>query len=370
MTTELARLLGRRIAEAGPISVADFMAEALGHPEHGYYMTRDPLGSAGDFITAPEISQVFGELIGLWCADMWRSRVAPRPAALVELGPGRGTLMADALRATRVLPEFAETLSVHLVETSPALQNMQRRTLAASPVRWHRSLQSVPDGPALLVANEFFDALPVHQFELTVDGWRERMIGLAPDGGGLQFIPGPAPAPDSLLPPDTRAVAQVGDIAEICPAGIALAAEIGRRVAGNGGAALIVDYGHAVSAPGETLQAVRGHRTADPLDAPGEADLTAHVDFAALSRAATDAGAAVYGPVPQGLFLSRLGIAERVERLRRGATPDQVRDIETACHRLIADEEMGTLFKVLAITPSGMPAPPGFINRPRTRPTP
>ncbi len=370
MTTELARLLRRRIAESGPITVADYMAEALGHPEHGYYMTRDPLGAAGDFITAPEISQMFGELIGLWCADMWHSRVAPGPATLVELGPGRGTLMADALRAARMLPEFAATLSVHLVETSPALQDIQRRTLAAHRVRWHRSLQSVPDGPALLVANEFFDALPIRQFELTVDGWRERLIGLAPDGTDFQFIPGPEPAPDSLVPPDTRAAAQLGDIAEVCPAGIAFAAEIGRRVAGDGGAALIVDYGHAVSAPGETLQAMRAHQAVDPLDLPGDADLTAHVDFAALSRAAGDAGAAVHGPVPQGLFLSRLGIAERVERLRRGATPDQVRDIETACHRLIADEEMGTLFKVLAITPSDMPAPPGFISRPRTSTTP
>ncbi len=363
MTTELARLLRRRIAETGPIPVAEFMAEALGHPEHGYYMTRDPLGVAGDFITAPEISQMFGELIGLWCAEMWRTGPAPQPVVLVELGPGRGTLMADALRAARMLPQFLDALTVHLVETSPALRALQQRALSDVPVQWHHRLESVPEGPALIVANEFFDALPVRQFALTADGWRERLVGLEADGARFVIVPSADPAPESLIPPEIRTAARHGDIAETRPAGEDVATQIGRRLAGHGGAALIIDYGHAASAPGETLQAVRGHRTADPLDAPGEADLTAHVDFAALARAATGAGAATHGPVPQGLFLSRVGIAERVARLRRSATPAQARDVEAACHRLIADEEMGTLFKVLAITPPNLPAPPGFINR-------
>ena len=371
MTTKLADALRRRIARTGPVSVADFMAEALGHPDHGYYMTRDPLGAAGDFITAPEVSQMFGELIGLWCADIWRTALAPRPARLVELGPGRGTLMADALRAARMMPGFADALTVHLVETSPALQAMQRNALSGYAVQWHRSLAEVPDGPLLLVANEFFDALPVRQFALTQDGWRERMVALDAAGGGFRFALAPEiVAADTVIPQEIRALAQPGDNAETCPAGVALAEDIGRRVVTHDGAALIVDYGHAASAPGETLQAVRAHERHHPLDAPGEADVTAHVDFAALSRAAARAGAATHGPVPQGLFLARLGIAERAERLRRSATPDQARDLEAACHRLIAAEEMGTLFKALAITPPAMPAPPGFPSLPEDTATP
>jgi len=365
LTTPLADLLRRRIADAGPLGIADFMAEALGHPDHGYYATRDPLGAAGDFITAPEVSQMFGELIGLWCAEVWRTALAPRPVALVELGPGRGTLMADALRAARMLPDFAEALTVHLVETSPVLRSAQERTLAAHQVQWHRSLETVPDGPALLIANEFFDALPVRQFELAAGGWHERMVGLAPGGARFCVVLAPDAAPDAPVPREIHEAAQPGDVAETCPAGLSIAGQLARRVARHGGAALIIDYGHAASAPGDTLQAVRGHKRCDPLDVPGEADLTAHVDFAALAREAARRGAATYGPVPQGLFLARLGIAERAERLRRSATPEQARDIASALHRLIAQEEMGTLFKVLAITPADMPAPPGFIARPQ-----
>jgi NADH dehydrogenase [ubiquinone] 1 alpha subcomplex assembly factor 7 len=365
LTTPLADLLARRIARAGPISIADFMAEALGHPEHGYYMTRDPLGAAGDFVTAPEVSQMFGELIGLWCAELWRGGGAPKPVRLVELGPGRGTLMADALRAARMMPGFADALSVHLVESSPALEAKQRRTLAGHKVQWHRSLDEVPDGPLLLIANEFFDVLPVRQFQYTPDGWRERMVGLADTGAGFRIglAPGITSA-ETLIPADVRAAARPGDIAEICPAGISIMDAIARRIARHGGGALIVDYGHAESAPGETLQAVSRHARLDPLEAPGEADLTAHVDFAALARAAGEAGAAAHGPVPQGLFLSRLGIAERAARLGRDATPEQARDIEAACSRLIAAAEMGTLFKALAVVPRDRPAPPGFETMP------
>ncbi|UCH73848.1 MAG: SAM-dependent methyltransferase [Rhodospirillales bacterium] len=359
----LADLLRDRVISAGPLSIADFMGEALGHPEYGYYSTRDPFGVAGDFVTAPEISQMFGELVGLWCAQVWRTTLAPRPAALVELGPGRGTLMADALRAARMLPEFLGSLAIHLVETSPPLRTRQRHVLADYPVQWHRSLQSVPGGPAFLIANEFFDALPVRQFELTEAGWCERLVGLDPDGAGFRVVLAQEAEPRPPIPPETIALARVGDVAEVCPAALTLAEQIGHRIVRHGGAALIIDYGHAMSAPGETLQAVRGHARHDPLEAPGEADLTAHVDFATLSAAAAVAGAAVYGPVPQGLFLSRLGIAERAHRLRRGATPAQALEIDAACHRLIAAEEMGTLFKALAITPPGSPAPPGFIEQ-------
>jgi NADH dehydrogenase [ubiquinone] 1 alpha subcomplex assembly factor 7 len=371
LTTKLADMLRRRIADSGPVSIAYFMAEALGHPDHGFYMTHDPLGAAGDFITAPEVSQMFGELVGLWCADMWHTGLAPRPTALVELGPGRGTLMADALRAGRMMPGFEDAVTVHLIETSPALQAKQRHALAGRDAEWHRRLAEVPDGPLLLVANEFFDALPVRQFALTPEGWRERLVGLDAAGDGFCLVLAPeTPAADTVFPRETRTLAQPGDIIETCPAGIALAEEIGRRVVRHGGAALIIDYGQAVSAPGETLQAVRAHERCDPLVTPGAADITAHVDFAALSRAAARAGAATHGPMPQGLFLARLGIAERVQRLRRSATPDQARDIEAACHRLIAAEEMGTLFKALAITPPAMPAPPGFTSLPEDAATP
>lgn len=365
MTTPLADLLRRRIAQAGPISIADFMAEALGHPDHGYYMTRDPLGAAGDFVTAPEVSQMFGELIGLWCAELWHGAGAPRPVRLVELGPGRGSLMADALRAARMMPGFADALSVHLVETSPILEAMQRHTLAGHAAQWHRSLDAVPDGPLLLIANEFFDALPVRQFQFTPDGWRERMVGLAEDGESFRI--GLAPdgtAAEALIPEGIRAAARPGDVAEVCPAGISMMDALARRIASQGGGALIVDYGHAASAVGETLQAVRRHARHDPLEAPGEADLTAHVDFAALARAAREAGAAAHGPVPQGLFLSRLGIAERAARLARDATTLQAHDIEAAQRRLIAAEEMGTLFKALAVVPQDAPAPPGFETLP------
>ena len=360
MTAPLTELLRRRIARTGPIGIAEFMAEALGHSEHGYYMTRDPLGVAGDFVTAPEISQMFGELIGLWCAEIWTSRIAPQPAHLVELGPGRGTLMADALRAARKAAGFTAAMSVHMVETSPVLAGMQRQALAGRPAQWHRSLDEVPGGPLLLVANEFFDALPVRQFQLTPQGWRERVVELGGDGAEFRIGLAPGAVTDNTVPDEIAASARPGDIAEIRPAGSLIMSEIARRIAAHGGAALIVDYGHARSAPGETLQAVRGHESHNPLESPGEADLTAHVDFGALARAAVQAGAAAFGPVPQGHFLSQLGIAERAESLRRDASPDQARDIEAARRRLIGRDEMGTLFKALAVTPAGSPPPSGF----------
>ena len=358
--TPLAERLARRIRENGPLTVAAYMAEALGNPEHGYYRRGDPFGAAGDFITAPEISQMFGELIGLWCAETWRRMGGPDPVRLVELGPGRGTLMADALRAARLVPEFRAAIDVHLVENSPLLRVRQAKILRAAELTpaWHDDFAGVPGGPLLLVANEFFDALPIHQFQRVGDGWRERVIALDAAGHGFRFAlaaPGPAAA---LLAP-AQAGAPDGAIAEICPAGRDLAAAIGARVARDGGAALIVDYGPAESAAGDSLQAVRRHRPVDPLADPGAADLTAHVDFAALARAATAAGAAAHGPLPQGLLLDRLGILMRAAVLVQRATPAQVRDIRTAARRLRDPANMGRLFKALAIAAPGL-APPEF----------
>jgi NADH dehydrogenase [ubiquinone] 1 alpha subcomplex assembly factor 7 len=360
--TPLGRLLARRIRQAGPLTLAQYMAEALGHPEHGYYRTRDPFGAAGDFTTAPEISQIFGELLGLWCVEMWQALGSPPALNLVELGPGRGTLMADALRAARLRPAFRAAASVHLVETSESLRARQAATLAQAdpglaPV-WHDSLATVPAGPMLLLANELFDALPIHQFVRTEDGWRERVVALADDGDSLGFGLAP-PGPALALLADAQRTAPVGAIAEVSPAAIALAAEIARRAVA-GGAALVIDYGPAASAAGDSLQAVRQHRPVDPLAAPGEADLTAHVDFAALARAAREAGAAVHGPLPQGTFLARLGLEMRAATLLRAATGAQARDIRAAVARLLDPGEMGTLFKALAIVAPSLPVPPGF----------
>jgi len=359
--TPLARLLLRRIALTGPITVAEFMAEALGHPLHGYYQRRDPLGRAGDFITAPEVSQMFGELIGLWCVEVWHEMGCPDPCHLVELGPGRGTLMADALRAARIRPAFGAALRLHLVETSPYLRERQDQALAAHmPVahrpQWHASFADIPKGPLLLVANEFFDALPVHEFELRHEGWRERVV--ASDGEKLIFG-WTEPGPSFALLTDRQ---RIGPKAEISPVALGIAGEIGRHLAEAGGAALIIDYGTSQSLPGESLQAVRRHQPVDPLADIGEADLSAHVDFAGLARAAEQTGAKAYGPLPQGEFLLRLGLDARAESLIARATPSQARDIESARRRLLDSREMGTLFKALALAAPGLPPPPGFAD--------
>jgi len=340
------------------------MRETLGHPTHGYYATRDPLGAAGDFITAPEISQMFGELVGLWLLFNWLGAGSPDPFNLVELGPGRGTLMADALRAARVRPAFLEAMRLHLVETSPVLRDRQQETLLPAtaglePPQWHEALADVPDGPLLFVANELFDALPVHQFERSDAGWRERAVGLDAKGAPAwcHVPPGSAFA---LIDPGMHALPP-GSIVEVSPAAIALAGEIGRRIADGGGAALIVDYGSARPTGRPTLQAVRGHRRHDPLEAPGAADLTAHVDFGALARAAGETGAAVWGPVAQRDLLQRLGIRERANQLAAEATPAQAADIDAALARLLDENGMGSLFQALAITGGDTP-PPGFAG--------
>ena len=355
MTSELGRLIARRIALSGPISVADFMAEALGHPRLGYYRRALPVGAAGDFTTAPEISQMFGELIGVWLAERWLAMARPSPVNLVELGPGRGSLMADALRATRGVPGFHAALQLQLVETNAALREQQERALAGFKPVWHERFDDVPAGPLLLVANEFFDALPVRQFEKTRDGWRERMVGLAADGETLVLAlsPGVTPYADFLGP------AADGAQAEFSEAGRALATAIGVRVRRDGGWALIVDYGHD-GALGASLQAVRGHRGADILDRPGETDLSAHVDFAAFAESAQAAGAAVHGPMPQGRFLAALGAEARLAKLSARADPARRGELASGVARLLDPAGMGNLFQVLALTSPGLPAPAGF----------
>ena len=358
--TPLARILHQRIRDEGPISVADYMALCLGHPRHGYYMTRDPFGSGGDFTTAPEISQMFGELLGLWLAQAWVEAGAPDPVRLIELGPGRGTLMRDALRAMGRVPGLSPAASVHLVETSPTLRAAQRETLAATEgIAWHDRLVEVPDGPVLLVANELFDALPVRQFMFTADGWHERLVG----SDGLRLGFGLSAEPIAL--PSAPPGASEGDVWEDGPARDALAAEIGARVA-QGGAALLVDYGHAAPGFGDTLQAVRDHAYAPVLEAPGEADLTAHVDFAALARHAAAGGAVAHGPVEQGALLTALGLDARTQALAR-ANPGRADEFAAARHRLAAPDEMGRLFKALALVAPGGSTPPGFSSPAETR---
>ena len=358
--TPLGRRLARLIAETGPITVADYMAHCLGDPEHGYYLAREPFGPKGDFVTAPEISQMFGELVGAWLAEAWHAAGRPTEVRLVELGPGRGTLSADILRTLRLVPDLVAAATLHLVETSPRLRAIQAETLAAAPVaaHWHDRLDDVPAGFTLAVANEFFDALPVRQFVRTDTAWQERVVGLDADGS-LAFGLGPGALAACELPPRLRA-APTGAILEVSPASIAVMQTLAGRIAGHSGAALVIDYGHAETGLGETLQAVAAHAYADPLAAPGEADLTAHVDFSALARAARSAGAAAHGPIGQGAFLSALGLAQRAARLSRDADAATRAAIAAAADRLAAPGEMGTLFKVLAVTPQGDAPPPPF----------
>lgn len=341
----------RLIKTSGPLPVWRYMQLCLTHPEHGYYISRDPLGREGDFITSPEVSQMFGELLGLWAASVWRSMGSPASLRLVELGPGRGTMMADALRALRVIPPMYQALSVHLVEINPVLREKQQAALSGSrDIQWHASFDEVPPGPAIIFANEYFDVLPVHQMVRRDDGWHERVVDLDTHG---QLIFGvtaqPVPRFDALLPPLVRA-APVGAIFEWRPDGEIM--NIATRIRDNGGAALIIDYGHVRSDAGDTFQAIAGHSFADPLKFPGQADVTAHVDFQALARAAEDVGARVHGPVTQGEFLQRLGIEARAVSLMAKATPEVSESISTALKRLTEGGRggMGSMFKVVAVS--------------------
>jgi NADH dehydrogenase [ubiquinone] 1 alpha subcomplex assembly factor 7 len=359
--TELAARLAGHIRRHGPISVAAFMALALHDPQAGYYARHDPLGRTGDFITAPEISQIFGELIGLWCADLWRRIGRPDPVILAELGPGRGTLMTDLLRAAATVPAFRRALRLCLVEASPVLRVEQQRRLAAAEPQFVDRVEALPPGPLLLVANEFLDALPIRQLVRGHSAWAERLVGLDADGR-LAFVEGPESPVLTLVVPDEARGSPPGTIVEICPTAVALAATLGARFAGSPGAALLIDYGYFPSRSGPTLSALRHHQPVGVLNNPGDADLSAHVDFAAVADAARTGGAAIWGPVPQGRFLAALGADARLATLSARAGPEQQALLESGLRRLIDPAEMGTLFKAMAVTSPGLPAPAGFSD--------
>ncbi len=347
-STPLQEKIKKRIADHGPMSVAEYMSMCLSDPEHGYYMHQHPFGTKGDFTTAPEISQLFGELIGAWFVHQYLSQDLKGPIHLIEMGPGRGTLMKDILRVVSLRPQMLANLQIHLVETSPSLRKAQRKLLKAYTIKWHDTLETIPEGPILLVANELFDALPIHQYQLTEQGWRERCVGLD-DDGNLTFGIGAG----TLSPADVAKAnlkAKLGDTLEVSPASSAIAAHISQRIRQNGGAALLIDYGYAKTATGDTFQALKKHEYVSTLDHCGEADLTAHVNFQALANAALAQGAKAHGPITQGQFLLGLGLLERAGQLGAGKSTldqDQIRkDVE----RLAADDQMGALFKVLCIT--------------------
>ena len=356
LETEIRRL----IAAAGPMSIAEYMLLCLTHPQYGYYVTRDPLGAHGDFITAPEISQMFGELIGVWMVAVWQQMGSPENVRVVELGPGRGTLMSDALRAAKVVGDFHAALVVHLVEISPKLQQAQEQLLEGLgvPILWHSALAEVPSGPVIIIANEFIDALPVHQAVKRADGWHERVVEIAPSGElAIGIARDPLPHFEATLPRGLRQAPE-GSVYEWRSDTVAL--EIGRRVRTDG-AALIIDYGHAWYGLGETFQAVAGHSFTDPLRAPGEADLTAHVDFAALAQSAQIIGGRIHGPISQRDLLRGLGIDKRAAALKTRA-PERAAEIDQALARLTATgpRGMGELFKALAIADSKLGKLPGF----------
>ena len=339
--------------------LAMFMELALGHPVHGYYQSHDPFGTDGDFTTAPEISQVFGEMIGLWLAAAWTEAGRPNSFRLVELGPGRAQLMADLLRATAKVPGFLDAASIHLVETSKRLRAIQRRALSTVPITWHERLEAVPKGPLFLIANEVFDALPVHQLIRTETGWAERTVVLD-EHGRLAFASSDVPSARLATICDPPLAAS-GEVAEISPMREALATDVGERIGRDGGIAVIIDYGAWVErATGDTLQAVCRHKPVDPLTAPGEVDLTCQVDFRRLGLAAAAGGADVFGPVPQGTFLRTLGVEMRTAALLRQADHEQGRRLREGLFRLTDASAMGEVFKVLALASPKGPLPPGF----------
>jgi len=356
--TALELYLKKLITAQGPLPIASFMAEALGNSEHGYYMKKDPFGQQGDFTTAPEISQMFGEIMGIWLATIWMTMGSPPKIHLGELGPGRGTLLQDILRTLNAVPNLCDALKVHLVEMSPILQKIQAENLKKSALKkeaslqWHRRvsdlLQAAGGAPLLLIANEFFDALPVRQYQRTDTGWHERLICLNKEND-LCLQLAPAPSPEHLIPPALHR-AHIGAIAEVCALGENICFEIADYVKQYGGAALFIDYGHSQHGTGDTLQGVKQHQYHDILSHIGDTDLTAHVNFQSLKDVALTCNARTYGPILQGDFLRNMGIEARSQSLLAKATDPQKKDILSALHRLTAESEMGTLFKVMAIT--------------------
>ncbi|MTI19025.1 class I SAM-dependent methyltransferase [Rhodobacteraceae bacterium RKSG542] len=359
-STPLLDKLRRYIETDGPMSLARYMELCLSDPQHGYYMTRPPFGQEGDFITAPEVSQLFGEIVGAWLVHTWVQQGCPAPFNLVEFGPGRGTLIKDILRVARLRADFMAAMNLHLVETSPRLEEIQRTALSGTNATWHKGFGSIPEGPIFLVANELFDALPIQHFQKAQDGrWLERSVGLNEDREltlGLGIIE----LPPHALPPNADKV-EAGSVLEIGAMGIALMGAIAKQIKTHGGAALIIDYGYTRTQIGETLQAIKSHQFCDFFRYPGGSDLSSHVNFEALAAAAKAAGAHTHGAITQADFLLRLGLLERAGQLGSGQSPDEQEAIRVAVERLAADNQMGNLFKVLAVT-NTQDAPAAFTG--------
>ncbi len=353
--TALQKLIARRIAAAGPISLAGYMTDCLMHPVHGYYQKERVFGKDGDFITAPEVSQMFGEMLGLWVADRWTTMGSPSQFHLVELGPGRGTLMADMLRAASKVPGFEAAVQIHFIESSQQLRSLQREKVPFAS--WHDDLSSLPKGPAIFVANEFFDALPIHQFEKRDGLWFERCVGAESDR--LAFTLAQPGAQFGLTPEHLR-TAPNGSILEVCPAALTYCTCIAEHIALHSGAALIIDYGYAKSAPGDTLQALKNHRYCDPFEEPGAADLTAHVAFDRLADVASGFTVTASPIAEQGQFLMALGLGMRAQQLAAETDEAGQACILSELKRLTAPDEMGSLFKVLALQHKSMSPIPGF----------
>lgn len=363
-------LIRSRIAQHGPMGLDEYMALCLGHPQHGYYMTRDPFGAGGDFTTAPEISQLFGEMIGVWLADLWIKFGKPSDFILLEVGPGRGTLMADIMRATKRVPGFHDAAKIHLMEISPVLRNAQSKVLVNYETRWIDGLEALNSAiPVFVIGNEFLDALPVRHFVRKGETWAERVVGLG-EGNTLQF---------GLKDADYVGLESLGDrqlkvkdeeILELSPAVSGFIKTVNELLIKQSGAALFLDYGYAKTAAGETLQAVRSHRFENVLEHPGESDLTAHVDFENVGRLAKQDGVFIHGPIEQGIFLKNLGIEFRAQKLIDGlqlnsssvcgVDEPQIEMIKSGLHRLIDTDQMGSLFKAIALCHDPEIIPAGF----------
>ena len=354
----LAETLKETIQRDGPISVEQWMSVCLSDPSHGYYTSGQPFGGQGDFITAPEISQMFGELLGLWAAVVWQQMGSPRNVQLIEVGPGRGTLMSDALRAMRGVPGFLDAISLNMVEISPVLTQVQKQKLASTDVsiNWYGAIKEVPSGPSIIIGNEFLDALPIRQWVKDGGEWFERCVGFVDDQ--FAFVLGEVV--DAQQVPTPFRAAPDGSIFETSPVSKEATTSISQRVCADGGAALLIDYGYAEKSTGDTFQAVKDHKYADPLDNPGQQDLTAHVDFADVAKTASEGGARPWGPISQGDLLERLGISARATSLLTTATKEQAVELASARQRLTAPDGMGRLFKAIAICHPDAPAPPGF----------
>ena len=361
MPQNLKDVIAKRIKQDGPLTVAEYMGLCLGHPKYGYYITRDPFGEAGDFTTAPEISQVFGEMIGAWLVQLWRDIQKPKSFTLLELGPGRGTLMADILRITsKIAPDFYRAADVHLVETSPVLKEKQAETLKDHDVNWHSDLSDVDfNRPLLCITNEFFDALPVHQFIWSdaKKSWQERYVGLSTENALEWHVSSPSFDPRFIQP---EPMPREGDVMEFSPLSVSIMKNLCDVIAATGGGLLAVDYGYANSTYGNTLQALSGHQYCNPLKNPGEADITYHVDFERLAQIATELNLEAMPIIGQGAFLTALGAEYRAEQLCSLNVGDQ-KDIMSGVRRLIDADQMGRLFKVLGIAQRGV-QPVGFEN--------